>query len=118
LVTRSDVEDRVAQAGATTLGDLRSGLPHRFHRLGMGTCQGGYCGYRAAGILHMLRRPSVRESNTALLDFLQERWKGITPVLDGQHLRQMRLNELIYVSLLSVDRQLCSPTPSSGLAPG
>jgi glycerol-3-phosphate dehydrogenase len=99
LVTRSAVESRVAQTGATTLGDL-----HRFHRLGMGTCQGGYCGYRAAGILHMLQRPPVRESNTALLDFLQERWRGMVPVLDGQQLRQVRLNELIYVGLLSVDR--------------
>ena len=51
LVTRSDFEQAPAQhpdvAAPWVLDDLRRDL-----RLGMGPCQGGFCGYRAAGILH------------------------------------------------------------------
>jgi glycerol-3-phosphate dehydrogenase len=72
-------------------------------RLGMGPCQGGFCTYRATGILHALRRPDVEDSNVALRDFLQERWKGLTPILWGSQLKQERLNELIYLSVLNAD---------------
>jgi glycerol-3-phosphate dehydrogenase subunit B len=34
---------------------------------------------------------------------LQERWKGLLPILWGQQLRQERLNELIYISLLNAE---------------
>lgn len=103
LVTRKDVEDAILHAGAKTIDDIRRDV-----RLGMGPCQGGFCTYRAAGILHELR--SVREgimdaesTNAALRDFLQERWKGLLPVLWGQQLRQERLDELIYLDLLNAD---------------
>jgi glycerol-3-phosphate dehydrogenase len=43
------------------------------------------------------------DANLLLRDFLQERWKGLTPVLWGQQLKQERLDELIYLSLLNVD---------------
>ncbi len=42
-------------------------------------------------------------ANLLLRDFLQERWKGLTPILWGQQLKQERLDELIYLSLLNVD---------------
>ena len=45
-----------------------------------------------------------REANKALVDFLQERWKGVTPVLWGQGLRQVGLNEGIYLGLLGLDK--------------
>jgi glycerol-3-phosphate dehydrogenase len=61
----------------------------------MGPCQGGFCTYRVAGILHTLRKPSVEETNVALRDFLQERWKGVMPILWGPQLKQERLDELI-----------------------
>lgn len=43
------------------------------------------------------------DANLLLRDFLQERWKGLTPILWGQQLKQERLDELIYLSLLNVD---------------
>jgi glycerol-3-phosphate dehydrogenase subunit B len=67
----------------------------------MGPCQGAYCSFRAAGILHTLKRPQVDDTNVSLRDFLQERWKGNLPILDGQQLRQARFNELIYVDVLN-----------------
>jgi glycerol-3-phosphate dehydrogenase len=55
-------------------------------------------GRPAAGALPVLFNP-----NLLLRDFLQERWKGVTPILWGQQLKQERLDEMIYLSLLNVD---------------
>jgi glycerol-3-phosphate dehydrogenase len=98
LATPADVEKSIVEGGAQTVDDIRRDV-----RLGMGPCQGGFCTYRVAGLLHRLRHPSVEEANVALRDFLQERWKGLLPILWGQQLRQERLDELIYLSVLNVD---------------
>ena len=153
LVTRSMLESAARRNPTVTLDDLRRDV-----RLGMGPCQGGFCTYRAIGILHQLRaasddcredrsaqpdaadwqvaylqspaqnsvagevadrrgsaadapRPSaaidpqtaVSQPNLLLRDFLQERWKGVAPILWGQQLRQERLDELIYLSILNAD---------------
>jgi hypothetical protein len=42
-------------------------------------------------------------ANLLLRDFLQARWRGVTPVLWGQQLKQERLDELIYLSLMNAD---------------
>ena len=155
LVTRSMLEGAVQRNPTVTLDDLRRDV-----RLGMGPCQGGFCTYRAVGILHEMRAgetsPVAAEWNVAhmqspalhqrddtatevsdtdsgptstvisnddlhqrspavdpqsavslpnllLRDFLQERWKGVAPILWGQQLRQERLDELIYLSILNAD---------------
>ncbi len=119
LVTRAQVEAALRRSGSLILNDLRRDL-----RLGMGPCQAGFCAYRAAGILHDLtplppspdgttRRErgegrgtggEVRATNSALLEFLQERWKGLRPVMWGANLRQMELDLNIYRNLLGADR--------------
>ena len=155
LVTRSMLEGAVQRNPTVTLDDLRRDV-----RLGMGPCQGGFCTYRAVGILHQLRtaktlpvagewtvahmqspshhhrdspaveqpaaasesasnptpadgsrqrspavdpQVAVSQPNLLLRDFLQERWKGVAPILWGQQLRQERLDELIYLSILNAD---------------
>ncbi len=144
LVTRSMLENAAQQNPTITLDDLRRDV-----RLGMGPCQGGFCTYRAVGILHELFhagwQADMRDSagasaqwNTAYLqspahnleghssqerqaengnerskellnpnllmqDFLQERWKGLAPILWGQQLKQQRLTQFIYMSLLNAD---------------
>jgi glycerol-3-phosphate dehydrogenase len=70
----------------------------------MGPCQGGFCTYRAAGIMHEQKNLSAVETNKALVDFLQERWKGMTPILWGHQLRQVLLDEGIYLGLLGLDK--------------
>jgi len=128
LVTRAQVEAALRQSGSLVLNDLRRDL-----RLGMGPCQAGFCAYRAAGILHGLtplpagaspdekrrergepseegasRGPGmgdeVRAINSALIEFLQERWKGLRPVMWGANLRQLELDLNIYRNLLGADR--------------
>lgn len=136
LVTRAMIEQAAANNPTVTLDDLRRDV-----RLGMGPCQGGFCTFRAAGILHELRMRAPETSpasngegpawevaymqsprhningaatlNTAhspldnpnllLRDFLQERWRGLTPVLWGRQLKQERLDELIYLGVMNID---------------
>lgn len=99
LVTRPMLEARLAEQAWPNLNDLRREL-----RLGMGPCQGGFCAYRTAGILQEVTQCSVRQANKGLVDFLQERWKGMLPVLWGQSLRQARLDEGIALGLLGLDK--------------
>jgi glycerol-3-phosphate dehydrogenase len=97
LITRSRLETAMARRGTANLDDIRRTL-----RLGMGPCQGGFCIYRATGILHRIEKLDHRAANGALLDFLQERWKGVWPVLYGDQFRQLRLDDWIFQGLLDV----------------
>jgi glycerol-3-phosphate dehydrogenase len=124
LVSRADVEAALRRSGSLVLNDLRRDL-----RVGMGPCQAGFCAYRAAGLLHQLEPgnlppdndapadpaaplpaslfagpPNVAATNSALLEFLQERWKGIRPVMWGANLRQMELDLNIYRNLFGAER--------------
>jgi len=107
LATYQDVVHSITIGEAKTIDDVRRDV-----RLGMGPCQGGFCTLRIAGMLHDLQRTQVEAINTSLHDFLQERWKGLLPVLWGQQLRQERLNELIYKSVLNA-AQLPGPARSA-----
>jgi glycerol-3-phosphate dehydrogenase len=161
LVTRAMLEQAAVKNPTVTLDDLRRDV-----RLGMGPCQGGFCTYRAAGILHELQlaagasptsaqagarsgggedrrekevipaepnglrspapawdvahlqspshnqrldgapatgRPPAASPALLLRDFLQERWRGLVPILWGQQLKQERLDELIYLSVMNAD---------------
>jgi glycerol-3-phosphate dehydrogenase len=97
LITRRRLEEAMERRHTTSLDDIRRTL-----RLGMGPCQGGFCIYRATGILHAVERLDHRAANVALLDFLQERWKGSYPILYGDQLRQARLDDWIFQGLLAV----------------
>jgi len=61
--------------------------------------------------MHESQNLSAHETNKALTDFLQERWKGQMSILWGQQLRQVLLDEGIYVGLLGLDKL---PTELSG----
>ena len=84
--------------GTTNLDDIR-----RVLRLGMGPCQGGFCIYRATGILHAVDRLDGEQAAATLHGFLQERWKGVWPILYGDQLRQARLDDWIFQGLLDVE---------------
>ena len=135
LVTRAMLENAARNNPTVTLDDLRRDV-----RLGMGPCQGGFCTFRAAAILHEISAPAetgpaqpgpisdnpawdvaylqsplhtrpaqppgktkLAAPNLVLHDFLQERWRGLTPILWGQQLKQERLDELIYLSVMNAD---------------
>src|SRR5579859_376335 len=97
LISRRRLEEAFAQRDSTNLDDFRRQL-----RLGMGPCQGGFCMYRATGILHAIKAHSAPVADAAICNFLQERWKGVVPLLWGDQLRQSRLDEWIFQGLLDV----------------
>jgi len=100
LVTREEVERTVNRIGTAYISDLQ----HRT-RLGMGPCQGGFCTYRALGIIQDMGRVSAGESMHILRDFLQRRFRGIRPALWGTQLREEQLVESIYLRILSMENE-------------
>ncbi len=62
----------------------------------MGPCQGGFCAYRAAGVLRETCDLPAETALGALRDFVQERFRGNWPLLWGHQLRQALLDESIY----------------------
>jgi glycerol-3-phosphate dehydrogenase len=98
LIGRARLEEAMRNSGTVNLDDIRRRL-----RLGMGPCQGGFCIYRATGILHAIKRLDGPQASASLLAFLQERWKGVWPILYGDQLRQARLDDWIFQGLLDVE---------------
>jgi glycerol-3-phosphate dehydrogenase len=98
LIGRRRLEEAMRRRGTANLDDIRRTL-----RLGMGPCQGGFCIYRATGILHGLGDLDGAEAAASLRGFLQERWKGVWPILYGDQLRQARLDDWIFQGLLDVE---------------
>jgi glycerol-3-phosphate dehydrogenase len=98
MVPRWKLEQAIERRATTNLDDIR-----RLLRLGMGPCQGGFCIYRAAGILHGLDGLTAEQADDSLLHFLRERWKGVWPVLYGDQLRQARLDDWIFHGVLDVE---------------
>jgi glycerol-3-phosphate dehydrogenase len=97
MIPRRRIEDAVARRGAD-LDDIR-----RTARLGMGPCQGGFCIYRATGIAHADGFATSEQANTSLTRFVQERWKGVQPLMWGDQLRQARLDDWIFQGILDVE---------------
>jgi glycerol-3-phosphate dehydrogenase len=50
----------------------------------------------------MKKETGLGGSNRALMDFLEERWKGIRPVLWGTSLKEEELIESIYKGLFNL----------------
>ncbi len=105
LVTRAQLENAIRDSGKdVTLDDLRRDL-----RLGMGPCQAGFCGYRAAGVLQAIGMLPVETSVNALRDFVEERFRGDRPLLWGHQLRQTLLDETIYRRSLGLSQPAAQP---------
>ncbi len=97
MVTGGQLETAMRERGTANLDDLR-----RMVRLGMGPCQGGFCIPRATGLLQADGHVDAAQATGALHHFLQERWKGVWPILHGDNLRQSRLDDWIFQGVLGV----------------
>ena len=97
LVSRRDIEAAVARRPNWQLDDLRRAL-----RVGMGPCQGGFCAFRVAAMLHQGGQYDREAANLSLRNFIQERWKGTRLLGWGDQLRQTRLDEWIFQGILDV----------------
>jgi glycerol-3-phosphate dehydrogenase len=99
LVTKDEIVSAIKETGSNDLNDVRVRT-----RMGMGSCQGGFCTYRLLGILHELGRVPDYEANEILISFLEGRWKGIRPILWGDQLREEQLIEGIYMGIFALDK--------------
>lgn len=96
-VSRDDVERAVKRDHATSLSQLR-----RRTRLGMGTCQGQLCAYRASILLDEMLQRTKAESRADIMRFINERWKGMAAVGWGSTLSEAQLIAYIYQVILGV----------------
>ncbi|MFW1442775.1 anaerobic glycerol-3-phosphate dehydrogenase subunit A [Vibrio parahaemolyticus] len=95
MVTAGEIEYAIKQLDVNNLVDLR-----RRTRLGMGPCQGELCIYRAASLFSEYGQVDGCQSSELLVDFLEERWKGIKPIFWGDALREAEFSYWIYEGLL------------------
>ena len=98
LVSQADLLEAARVHPKGQIDDLR-----RVLRVGMGPCQGGFCAFRIAGLLHGHGAYDRTEANATLRAFVQERWKGQRRVLWGQQLRQARLDTWIFQGVLDIE---------------
>jgi glycerol-3-phosphate dehydrogenase len=96
LVQRKEAEEFLKEGKLKDFQDIL----HRI-RLAKGTCQGGFCVYRFFGVLHDLRLIEG-DSNKLLRGFLEERWKGIRPILWGAAMKEQELIESIYKGIFNL----------------
>lgn len=100
-VTAAEILETARELRSGNLSDLR-----RRTRLGMGTCQGAFCGYRAVGLLHAGGIVFVSSAQESLRDFLNERWHGNRLTLGGDQLREAELAYGIYACNLGLRRSM------------
>lgn len=106
LVTRKEIEEAVVEDGAADLNDIRTRT-----RMGTGPCQGAFCAYKSLGILAEMGKIDSPFPNEMLRDFLEGRWKGVRPVVEGNQLREEQLAEEIYTGIFNLDKDRLSNLP-------
>jgi glycerol-3-phosphate dehydrogenase len=103
LITRPILDEYLDRHPGATPDDLRRGT-----RLGMGPCQGGFCTFRAAGVIGERAgregHAAVADlSDRAILGFLRERFKGTRPIAAGRQLQEQWMISGVYEGGLGVD---------------
>lgn len=99
-VTAGEVRYAIESLSVNNLLDLR-----RHARVGMGTCQGNFCACRAAGLLSRFKVTTPQQSREQLVQFLNERWKGVRPIAwgGGDALRESEFTHWVYQGLCGLD---------------
>ncbi len=97
MVTAGEVEYAIKNLNVKDIIDLR-----RRTRVGMGPCQGELCSYRAAGLFTEYGDRDGSEATGLLMDFLEERWKGIKPIFWGDTMREIEFTYWIYQGLFGL----------------
>ena len=72
-------------------------------RVGKGPCQGAFCSLRMAAHMYDQGLLDKADGLDELQTFLNERWRGIQPLLWGQAVAQAELQEALHCGLLGLD---------------
>ena len=72
-------------------------------RVGRGSCQGAFCGFRM--IAHLYERGELESDQglSLLKQFLERRWHGLRPILWGPQLAQEELQEALHCGLFGLE---------------
>lgn len=89
-VSIAEVKYAINELHVNNLIDLR-----RRTRVGMGTCQGELCACRAAGLLCEALE-GTGKAKDELASFMQERWKGMSPIAWGETVNEIQFTSWIY----------------------
>ena len=102
MVARSAVDEIVAAApGAEDHMSLKA-IAQR-SRIGKGSCQGAFCAMRVTSHLYDKGIYDGPEGLGQMRDFIEERFRGVRPVLWGAQLPQTELAEILHVGLAGLD---------------
>jgi glycerol-3-phosphate dehydrogenase len=118
FVTRPMLNAFLDEHWPCSIDDVRRGT-----RLGMGPCQGGYCTFRAAGLVAergaraqshpAADAPVVTEqADEAIVSYLRERFKGTRPIAAGRQLQELWMVLGMYHGPLGVE-SLIDRAPAS-----
>lgn len=72
-------------------------------RLGRGSCQGAFCGFRMCAHLYSSGMLTSNQGLGRLKNFLERRWHGLRPVLWGPQLAQEELQEALHCGLFGLE---------------
>jgi glycerol-3-phosphate dehydrogenase len=97
MVTAGEVEYAIQHLNVKDILDLRKRT-----RIGMGPCQGELCSYRAAGLFTEYAGTSGEEAAAMLRAYLEERFRGVKPVLWGDALKEIEFTYWIYQDLMGL----------------
>lgn len=111
MLTRGDIDAFLDERWPCSLDDVRRGT-----RLGMGPCQGGFCTFRAAGMVAERVAGGGADGNArsagenagsaaafadrAMIEFLGERFAGTRPIAWGRQLQELWVTAGIYQGVL------------------
>jgi glycerol-3-phosphate dehydrogenase len=95
FVTRPMLEAYLDEHWPCSIDDVRRGT-----RLGMGPCQGGFCTFRAAGLVS--ERGAGAETD-AIVDYLRERFMGTRPIASGRQLQELWMVHGMYLGSLGLE---------------
>lgn len=72
-------------------------------RIGKGSCQGAFCGIRVTSHLYDNGLYDSRDGLREMRSFLEERFKGVRPVVWGEQMPQLELAEALHCGLMGLD---------------
>lgn len=102
FVTRAELElalEGIITIPVRTISDLA-----RRTRMGLGTCQGNFCGYKAMIIAYEKGFWQGEQAKTELEKFLKVRWKGQEKVPYGKQNQQLALSRQLYGAVQNGNR--------------
>jgi glycerol-3-phosphate dehydrogenase len=102
MVSESMVDQIVTSLKAEGRPPVLEEIGHR-SRIGKGPCQGTFCSFRLAGYLYRNGDLSGDQGLFQVREFVNERWKGLMPLVRDRELVRMELQESFLCGLFNMD---------------